>query len=483
MSVSTPLSHHAPVPQPSKSSLQLAGTITPSIGPIRRSTRSRPASHAVSPAPQGTPTRYQPYARTASAHSASATPVAIAPAQQSGAAQYTQPTAQTLPPLPGPNPRIPRPQKQALQTTFPSRLRTGSTLLVQPLHLAPPAPTTSGTNTFVAVPADGGRSRRGKAINYAELDSFSESDEEEEEPEEEGSEYAGEGASVPVAGGAGAKTAAKKESTELDRTWLGEPPPKKYISKTPVSLMPVPHITQEAIDKNSSTRECLIPIRVEFDTTTHRIRDCFLWNLYESHLQPEAFAHQFLSEIDVPLSYADQVVAMIRAQIEDNEGIATFGEDEVEEDDEEGPDCRVLLNLDVQIAAYHLMDTIEYSLDPSSSDVLSPSALAHTLASDLSLPTSSTPLIAHALTEELLRRKKDAIDSGVLGGVPQSRARPKEGVGIWREVPPHGWVSGGTPRLEVLSEEELERREGERERAIRRLRRETARQLPVRRRR
>jgi len=131
----------------------------------------------------------------------------------------------------------------------------------------------------------------------------------------------------------------------------------------------------------------------------------------------------------------------------------------------------------------HLMDTIEYSLDPTSADVLSPTGLAHTLAADLSLPPSAKPLIAHALTEELLRRKKDAIDSGVLGGVPQSRARPREGVGIWREVPPHGWVSGGTPRLEVLSEEELERREGERERAIRRLRRETARQLPIRRRR
>ncbi|KZT60131.1 hypothetical protein CALCODRAFT_492894 [Calocera cornea HHB12733] len=495
--MATTASHHAPIPPPLKPSLQpsTSANLTPSSGPIRRSARSRPASQNATPAP-GTPAgngRYQPYPqRTASTPAAQTPATAAAPAAAAGTTT-PQPQAQyaqvALPPMPmGPNPHIPRPAKQALISTFPSRLRTGTTLLVQPMHLTPSSGPSAGTaaaqsHSHSQAAADVTRGRRGKAINYAELDSFSSEDDEDEDEDEAGSDYAGEGAGAPGTGGAG-KTQ-KKESTELDRSWLGEPPPGRFVGKTPVSIMPVPHISQDAIDKTSTTRECLIPIRVEFDTDTHRIRDSFLWNLYEPHLQPEAFAHQFLTEIDVPQSYADQVVAMIRAQIEDNEGIATFGEDEQEqgEQEEEGPDCRVFLNLDVQISTYHLMDTIEYSLDPTSSDVLPPSLLAHTLACDLSLPPSAKPLIAHALTEELLRRKKDAIDSGVLGGVPQSRARPKEGVGVWREVPPHGWVGGGTPRLEVLSEEELERREGERERAIRRLRRETARQLPVRRRR
>jgi len=131
--------------------------------------------------------------------------------------------------------------------------------------------------------------------------------------------------------------------------------------------------------------------------------------------------------------------------------------------------------LDVQISTYHLMDSMEYSLTPSSQPyTICPTTLSRTLTDDLSLPPSAAPLIAHALTEELLKRKKDAIEAGMLVGMPQGRGKPKEGVGIWRDVGPAGWVAGGAPRLEVLSGEELERREGERDRAIRRLRRETA---------
>ena len=44
----------------------------------------------------------------------------------------------------------------------------------------------------------------------------------------------------------------------------------------------------------------LVPIRVEFETDTHRIRDCFVWNLNEDLIQPEAFARTFCQDLDLP---------------------------------------------------------------------------------------------------------------------------------------------------------------------------------------
>ena len=176
-------------------------------------------------------------------------------------------------------------------------------------------------------------------------------------------------------------------------------------------------------------------------------------------------------------------------------------------------DFRVLLALDVQINKHHLLDTIEWDLAPSqlassppvpphqvpSSTVSclspyqssheamddtapplpvsalpgSPEAFARILCADIGLYGEAVPLVAHALHEEILKHKKDAIEWGVLTVEPlsaRSRARnpfgpgPRPLVGVWRD-----WteVAEFTPRLEIMSQEELERRELERERISR----------------
>jgi hypothetical protein len=184
-----------------------------------------------------------------------------------------------------------------------------------------------------------------------------------------------------------------------------------------------------------------------------------------------------------------------------------------EKNEREQVDCRVLLALDVQINKHHLLDTIEWDLAPSqlssspplpphlvpssivsslspyqSQEVMddpalplpgvsafpgSPEALARILCGDLGLHGEAVTLVAHALHEEILKHKKDAIEWGVLTAEPLSaraRARnpfgpgPRPLVGVWRD-----WteVPEFTPRLEVMSQEELERRELERERIAR----------------
>ena len=85
--------------------------------------------------------------------------------------------------------------------------------------------------------------------------------------------------------------------------------------------------------------------------------------------------------------------------------------------------------------------------------------------------------MAHAIYEAVLRLKKEACESGGLvggyGAEVDNQAASEAGAG-WRYDNEHlgdEWA----PKLEKLSKEEIEKREGDRERQLRRLRRETAR--------
>lgn len=254
----------------------------------------------------------------------------------------------------------------------------------------------------------------------------------------------------------------------------------------------------------------LVPIRVEFETDTHRIRDCFVWNLHENLIKPEAFARAFCVDLDLPTyPWAETVANQIRAQLEEHEGVAAvdFGivepelEEQLPEGDEVG-ECRVILSIDVQIGTYHLSDHIEWDL----LSPLTPEAFASKLCSELGLSGEAIPLVAHAVHEELVKHKRDALEWGVIGGETREAAddvsgdkprdksglslmKDKTGLGLgWGRAPKDGrgpkplrsiwrdWAEAEEfkTRFEVLSAEEVERREIERERASRRLRRETS---------
>ena len=97
-----------------------------------------------------------------------------------------------------------------------------------------------------------------------------------------------------------------------------------------------------------------VPIRVEFETDTHRIRDCFVWNLNERLISPESFARIFCTDLDLPTNpWAEMVANQIRAQLEEHEGVAALDHHlgtVVEaglapEPGEEIPECRVILSV------------------------------------------------------------------------------------------------------------------------------------------
>ncbi|KAG2125560.1 hypothetical protein BD769DRAFT_1358172 [Suillus cothurnatus] len=470
--------------------LQLRQTITQLSNAANNPTNQ--FQHYVSPAPQQSTSKVPQQVVAAPVYQPPPQPVA---------------PVQVAPPLPPNPPRHPLPVvSQALHSTYASRLRTGTTLLVQPVLTQPSA---AAGNTRAST-------RRGGMINYAEPGSG------DEFPdagaiESDDSDFVasggmrttlrtrrmGTGMSVFHSGsGMSTPQPQQRRSTpmqndkgELDQSYLGMIPPSRFIKAKTVAPTAHEYPTPDMLEAQAQTRASLVPIRVEFETDTLRIRDCFVWNLNETLIKPESFAKVFCADLDLPsVPWAETVANQIRAQIEDHEGVASMdiGVDNAidssldphvaAEAGEEVPECRVILSIDVQIATYHLLDHIEWDL----LSPLTPEAFALQLCTELGLSGEALPLISHAIHEELIKHKKDAIEWGVIGGDKEAEGmKDKTGLGmgwgrtkgpkvlqsVWRE-----WTEAEEfrTRFEVLTAEEVERREIEKERASRRLRRETS---------
>ncbi|KAF2161787.1 hypothetical protein M409DRAFT_27844 [Zasmidium cellare ATCC 36951] len=150
--------------------------------------------------------------------------------------------------------------------------------------------------------------------------------------------------------------------------------------------------------------------------------------------------------------------------------------------------CVITLSINLQNRLY--TDKFEWSLlHPPGF----PEIFARQTCADLGLPGEWVPMMAHAIYESSMRLKKDMIDNnGTMAGVVGSgvdgwgvieneaceyhgTAESALGVGAGWRFDEDGLGVDWEPKIEVLSKEEIERREGDRERQIRRQRRETAR--------
>lgn len=137
--------------------------------------------------------------------------------------------------------------------------------------------------------------------------------------------------------------------------------------------------------------------------------------------------------------------------------------------------CILTLSLNLHNTLY--TDRFEYSL-------IHPPGIAESFArltcADLALPPEWAMAITHAIYEAVLRLRKDIVENG---GLPAGQGYAGDldndsawdaGAG-WRFAPEEGCGEAWEPRMEELTREEIEKREGDRERQLRRARRETAR--------
>jgi chromatin structure-remodeling complex subunit SFH1 len=268
----------------------------------------------------------------------------------------------------------------------------------------------------------------------------------------------------------------------------------------------------------------------------YRIKDTFLWNLHEALTTPEEFASGLVHDLDLPnpQAMAMAVSNQIRQQLEEYAGVAlhplfqnsyqnsagstafqanpiissrdvsltpapttaatpTSLKDGVGDkatiqatshglasnDNVLNPDdayrCIVSLNINLQHKLY--TDKFEWSLLHSQGMA---ERFAQVTCADLGLGPEWVSGISHGIHEIVLKLKKDVCESGGLisglggyGNEIDNQAANGQEAG-WR-YDPEGLGDEWEPKVETLSKEEIEKREGDRERQIRRLRRETAR--------
>jgi chromatin structure-remodeling complex subunit SFH1 len=148
------------------------------------------------------------------------------------------------------------------------------------------------------------------------------------------------------------------------------------------------------------------------------------------------------------------------------------------ESDDYNPDdtYRCIITLNINLSNHLFTDKFEWSLlhPPGTAEIFAKQTCA-----DMGLAGEWVPAMTHAIYEAVLRLKKEACESGgLVGGNGYGGEIANEAVhgaeAGWRYDNEH-LADEWEPKVEVLSKEEIEKREGDRERQIRRLRRETAR--------
>jgi chromatin structure-remodeling complex subunit SFH1 len=274
-------------------------------------------------------------------------------------------------------------------------------------------------------------------------------------------------------------------------------------------------------------------------TPAYRLKDAFLWNLHEALTTPDYFAKTLVDELDLPADkkqvFIRDITSQIRQQLEEYAGVAlhplfqstaqgqqpqgsaapavqpavsrdqsstpapttsvatpaaTSGPVAVNGDangtadgitasaslseDAHNPDdaYRCIINLNINLMSRLYTDKFEWSLlhPPGFAEAFSKQTCA-----DLGLPPEWVPAMSHAIYEAVLRLKKEVCENGGLVNYGDLDNDAAEGVEAGWRYEPERLAADWEPTLENLSREEIEKREGDRERQLRRVRRETAR--------
>ncbi|KAG0150693.1 hypothetical protein CROQUDRAFT_651922 [Cronartium quercuum f. sp. fusiforme G11] len=452
------------------------------------------------------------------------------------------------------------PSQQALFTTYPSRLRLGTTSLVQPIYtntyiqqrlqranspidninssigfktigsnynLNNNNSSSNNNNSILSDFGSGSSSsrRNRKVVNYSEQNHDLKLSEIELEYEEENknkntnTNYNNHNNNTNTNNTNNLELKEIEINKEIEnlskrkfgdgKSYLGQRPPGKFIKvqkrvRKPNLIMNSINLIEinergieddkdeEKQNENEVEEDNLIPIRVEFETEDLRIRDVFTWNLKERHITPEAFATEFCYDIDIsPSLYVPKIVEQINSQLKDLGTISStkfnHKSEEIQNESKElqiEPDIRVIINLDVQIQTLHLVDKIEWDL---SSNLLTPELFTNQYINELNLPNSSKPIISHAIHEEILKYKKDYLLNYKQNNINHNsqinnyhnyndpllrleRKFLKKLEGIWRD-----WNECNLfgPKIEEIKVEDIEWFEIEKERQMKKARRET----------
>lgn len=216
---------------------------------------------------------------------------------------------------------------QAMYSTFPSRIKAGTTNLLQsmpqsewydpsgrPLDpLATPTHEYAGGSTpYRAARASGRRRAAAGYIRYAEAGSSDDDFEEDAAGTEDD------------AARSGSKRRLEDEDDESSRAYLGLPPPaSRVVAKRMFHRTNHVYHNDDDLARQAGRNEILVPIKIDLEAEQYRIKDSFTWNMNERLISPHHFARLLLEDLDIPVEpYATQITNMINQQIDDATGVA-----------------------------------------------------------------------------------------------------------------------------------------------------------------
>lgn len=259
-----------------------------------------------------------------------------------------------------------------------------------------------------------------------------------------------------------------EESSVTVNHFHNQPPPQYTVAR------PNPHFElledEATLSFLAHTPEVLVPIKVscEHPNGTNKLQDFFMWNTATLHLvSPQQFALILVNDVELPGSMELQIADQITQQLAEWEFASNLtlplapGEPYV-----------VVIELTVNLNKQLYQDKLEWDINQTE---ITPETYATTVCGDLGLPREFVPAIAHALHEQILKVKREVADGThnltlnqlqLLRGVVL-----KEGMRI---IPPEALAEfdAWEPRVELLTQAQIERRELEKGRNLRRLKRE-----------
>jgi chromatin structure-remodeling complex subunit SFH1 len=291
---------------------------------------------------------------------------------------------------------------QAATTTYASRVKSGNTPLILPSAATVARHRSLVTGTPLAV-APSLQPRPSFRSNSRMNDDDDDDDEEDDD------------GLLDVDSEDGKKDKEDEDLIEERGGFVLGPPPEALIQRRPA--MPTRHIyryflamrselmgnrTDVQMENAALAEDVMIPIRLDIDIDSCKIKDAFMWNmngssppcylwdfelipwpsLVEELVTPDQFANIMCLDLDIPpLVFAPQISTAIRTQIEE---YAPVAEIQIPEETE----MRVIVSLQLHLGKHLLRDQFEWNL---SADDITPEKFSKLLCQDLSLSSGKRP--------------------------------------------------------------------------------------------
>jgi chromatin structure-remodeling complex subunit SFH1 len=224
------------------------------------------------------------------------------------------------------------------------------------------------------------------------------------------------------------------------------------------------------VNQQSHETPVLIPIKIsmEYPNGNHKLVDFFMWNMNDTLLTPAQFSEILCKDLDLPNVMQLQVCDSIIQQIEDYNYVSNLTLPSTDP-------FVVIIDLSVSLNNQLFQDRFEWDLNQSH---ITPEDFAKLVVSDAGLPLQFEPAIAHALHENIIRIKKEIVEgtyNSDLHNLHQLRGLIFDsGIRINTENSIQNGTDQWGPVVEILTPGEIERRDLERSRNLRRLKRENA---------